>query len=261
MVIDFHTHCFADAIAKTAVPILEEACDVKTVHSGTVRSLKAHMDSCGVDISVVLPVATKPSQVCAINEWAKATADESLVFFGALHPGSEDFYDIAAQLKKDGFKGIKLHPDYQHFFADEARLMPLYEALRDLGLILALHSGIDIGYPSPVHCTPLMIKNIMDTVPGLTIVAAHMGAHGLWRDAEELLLGLPVYLDTSYSYYLLKNEGMTRMIRKHGSERVLFGTDSPWTSADDEIAAITSLDLPPGDIDNILYKNALSLLR
>ena len=260
MVIDFHTHCFADSIAKNAIPVLEDGCGVKAVHDGTADGLKAHMHACGVDKSVVLPVATKPSQVGVINAWAKSAADDDLVFFGALHPDCDDFYDIAAGLKKDGFKGIKLHPDYQGFFADEARMMPLYEALRDLDLILVYHAGVDLEYCWPVHCTPMMIKKVIQAVPGLKIVAAHMGGFGLWRDVEELLVGQPVYLDTSYSYPFIKSEGMTRLIRRHGAENILFGTDSPWASADDEIAAVTSLELPGKDIDNILYRNAQRLL-
>ncbi|MGI5849761.1 MAG: amidohydrolase family protein [Christensenellales bacterium] len=261
MVIDFHTHCFPDAVAKKAIPELEESGCVKALHDGTVGSLKQLMDECDVDISIVLPVATKPSQVPVINDWAKSSADDTLCFFGALHPDDPYFYENAKKLKEDGFRGVKLHPDYQHFYADEPRMMPLYEALRDLGLIVSLHSGMDIGYPVPVHCTPLMIKNIMESIKGLKIIAAHMGAYALWQDVEALLIGLPIFFDTSYSYHALKQQGMERIIKKHGAENVLFGTDSPWKRADTEISRIIALNLPARDIDKILFGNALSLLN
>lgn len=260
MVIDFHAHCFPDFLAGKAISELEKECSIKAVHDGTAGGLKQYMYKCGVDKSVILPVATKPTQVQAINEWAKKTRDEKLCYFGAIHPDDENVFDVIRQLKTEGFIGVKLHPDYQGFFADERRLMPIYEALRHEGLIAVFHAGMDIGVPTPIHCTPLMIKRIVDSVKGLKIIAAHMGSHALWRDAEELLCGLPLYLDTSYSYYMLKNEGMERMINKHGAEQVLFATDSPWTKADEEIDRITSLRLPQSDIDKILCKNALSLL-
>lgn len=260
MVIDFHTHCFTDSIAYNAVTTLEKQAGICSVGAGTVSGLKEHMRLCGVDKSVVLPVATKPSQVSAINRWAFDQRDDSLVFFGAVHPDDSDFEGTVQFLKSHGFKGIKLHPDYQRFYADEPRMMPIYEQLRDAGLIVVFHSGIDIGYPSPVYCTPLMIRNVLDNIPGLTIVAAHMGAHALWHDVEELLIGQPVYLDTSYSFYLLQKEGMERMISKHGAENILFGTDYPWKSAKDEIKYIQSLPLATSDIDKILSGNALSLL-
>jgi len=260
MVIDFHTHCFPDPLAGKAISELERCCGIKAVHDGTLDGLKSYMERCGVDKSVILPVATKPSQVKTINDWALANSCESLCFFGAVHPDDEDFTGTIKNLKEKGFKGVKLHPDYQHFFADEKRMFPLYEALRDAGLIVVFHSGMDIGYPVPIHCTPQMIKNVVLSVRGLKAVAAHMGAHALWRDAEELLTGLPVYLDTSYSQYALGKEDMVRMIRKQGIERILFATDSPWTKADEEIKMITELGLPQADIDKILYGNALSLL-
>lgn len=260
MVIDFHSHCFTDALAPKAVPALEQECGIKGVHDGTVGGLLEHMKRSGIDKSVVLPVATKPSQVNVINEWAKQTRDNELVFFGAVHPDDDDFFGVVSRLKADGFRGVKFHPDYQRFYPDERRMMPLYEALRDAGLIAVFHAGVDIGLPSPIHCTPLMIRNVMESVPGLTVVAAHMGSHALWRDAEELLCGLPVFLDTSYSYYSLGKEGMERMIKKHGAERVLFGTDSPWTNAGVELLSIASLRLPQSDIDKILAGNAMSLL-
>lgn len=260
MVIDFHAHCFADSIASAAIKSLEENSNIKAVHNGTAGGLAAYMHRCGVDKSVVLPIATKTTQVGRINKWA-AQHHESLIFFGALHPDDADFFNVAKQLKQDGFTGVKLHPDYQHFYADEPRMMPLYEALRDLDLLLVLHAGIDIGYPVPVHCTPLMIRNILQNVPGIKLVAAHMGSYSLWSDVDELLLGRPVYFDTSYCYDDLGGEQMARMIKSHGAEKVLFGTDSPWKRADAEIEAITSLALPADDIDRILYKNALDLLR
>ncbi|MFA5675301.1 MAG: amidohydrolase family protein [Christensenellales bacterium] len=260
MVIDFHAHCFADSIAASAIKKLEAGADVAAVHDGTAEGLVGHMALCGVDKSVVLPVATKPSQVRRINEWACGAKSDKLTFYGALHPDDEDFYSSAERVKESGFRGVKLHPDYQHFYADEPRMMPLYEALRDLGLVLVLHAGIDIGYPVPVHCTPVMIRKIADNIPGLTIVAAHMGSYSLWRDVDEFLTGLPIYFDTSFSHHALGGGAMADMIRRHGAERVLFGTDSPWKRADDEIAAVRSLNLPADDIDKILYKNALALI-
>jgi len=261
MVIDFHTHCFVDSLAPAAVGKLEKNAHIHALHDGTFGGLKAFMDSCGVDRFVVQPVATKPSQVPVINEWAKSLTSEQAVFFGSLHPDDPCFIDAARQLKKDGFKGVKLHPDYQGFYADEKRMMPLYEALRDIGLIVLLHAGWDIGMPAPIRCTPLMLKRVVQNVPGLKLVAAHMGGHALWRDAEELLLGLPLYIDTSYSHYALRDAGMARMIKKHGAEKVLFGSDSPWTHAGKEIDMIERLDLPFEDKQAILGQNASELLK
>ncbi len=260
MVIDFHTHCFADKIAENAVSTLEKQAGIKAVALGTTEGLKNHMVCCGVDLSVSLPVATKTSQLATINRWAKESGDDQLLFFGAVHPDDQDFETTVKSLKSMGFLGVKFHPDYQRCFADEPRMMPILELLRDEGFIVVLHSGIDIGYPCPVYCTPLMIRHIIDNIKGIKLVAAHMGAHALWRDVEELLVGQPVFFDTSYSYYLLHKQNMERMINRHGAENVLFGTDYPWMNAAEEINNIRSLSLSEADIDKILSGNARALL-
>ncbi len=261
MVIDFHTHCFADALAPSAIDNLQKKANMTAVHDGTLGGLKAYMAACGVDQCVIQPVATKPSQISAINKWAHENMNNQAIFFGALHPDDPYFVSTAKKLKETGFKGAKLHPDYQRFFADESRMMPLYEALRDLGLVVVLHAGVDIGLPAPVHCTPIMLKRIIENIPGLKLVAAHMGSHALWRDVEDVLLGLPLYIDTSYSCYALQNADMSRMICKHGAQNVLFGTDSPWMRADDEMRNIMDLDLALEDKEAILFRNAQLLLK
>ena len=260
MIIDFHTHCFSEQVVDTAIGLLERRSGIKTNGGGTPPQLKAAMDSHGIDVSVVLPVATKPSQVPTINRWAKEETDGKLIFFGSFHPEDPDFSEHLQWVKQNGFAGVKLHPDYQGCYADEPRMFPLYEAIRDSRLILALHAGMDNVYPYPIHCTPLMTRRIIDNVPGLTIIAAHMGSHTMWRDAEELLLGRQLFIDTSYSQYALSPQDMERMIKKHGVENVLFGTDSPWRDVDLEIQRIRELPLSADDIDKILYKNALTLL-
>ena len=116
MIIDFHTHCFADALAPSAIDRLQKNTNITAVHDGTLGGLTAHMAACGVDQCVVMPVATKPSQVSVINKWALESSNDRAVFFGALHPDDLNFISAAKKLKEDGFKGIKLHPDYQLFF-------------------------------------------------------------------------------------------------------------------------------------------------
>lgn len=260
MIIDFHTHCFSEQVVASAIGLLEARSGIKTNGGGTPAQLKDTMRQHGTDVSVVLPVATKPSQVATINRWALEETDEKLIFFGAFHPEDPYFYEHLQWVKQNGFAGVKFHPDYQGCYADEPRMFPLYEAIRDSGLILSLHAGLDNVYPFPVHCTPLMIRKIIDNVPGLTLIASHMGSHVLWRDAEELLFGRQLFVDTSYTQYALSPQDMERMIKKHGAENVLFGTDSPWKDADDEVRRIRALALTADDIDKILYKNALRLL-
>src|SRR5699024_9581100 len=113
MVIDFHTHIFNDELAPKARAAL-----IKNSHGAyhhctdmTRAGLLGYMDAHGIDKSVVLSIATKPTQVGKINAWASAIASDRLIPFGAVYPLSDgwraDIDDIVAR----GFKGIKLHPE------------------------------------------------------------------------------------------------------------------------------------------------------
>jgi hypothetical protein len=221
------------------------------------------MKEAGIDKSVVAPIATKPSQVRSINDWAVGVNRQypDLECFGTLHPLYDEWQAEIENLVAAGILGIKLHPDYQEFFVDDPALLPMYQALAEAGLILLFHAGVDIGLPPPVHCPPDRLARVLDAVPQLTIVAAHMGGYACWDDVERHLVGRDLYFDTSYSMADLGIERATAMIRAHGTDKILFGTDSPWTVQSAEVAAIRALPLTDDEIAAILGENAARLLK
>lgn len=269
MVVDFHVHCFPDSLASRAVCKLAAACAIQPYTDGTVSGLRRSMKEAGVSLSVLQPVATRPQQVRSINAWAaeqdlirrSSRQSEQLLFFGTLHPDLADWREEIRRIKEDGLRGIKFHPDYQGFFVDEERLWPIYEALFQEGLIVLFHAGADAGLPPPVHCTPEGLARILHRFPGGRVVAAHMGGYRCWEGVARHLAGKAIYFDTSFSFAGLGAEGMARLIRAHGPEKVLFGTDSPWNSQQESLANIQNLDLSTDDKEGILYRNALSLLE
>lgn len=262
MVIDIHTHCFPDAIAERAMEVLVGNCGVQPVLDGTCTQLQASMRSAGVDKSVIMPIATKPAQARGINRWAAEINGSSsdLISFGSIHPAQEDWREEIDRIAADDIKGVKFHPDYQEFFVDDPGLVPMYRALADAGLVVLFHAGVDIGLPPPVHCPPDRLARVLDAVPDLTVVAAHMGGYESWDDVERYLVGRDIYFDTSYSMADLGRERMSTLIKAHGTEKVLFGTDSPWTDQKAEVEAIRGLDLTEEEKTAILGGNAERLL-
>ena len=69
MIIDAHTHVFPDKIAEKSIRTLETIGKEKAVIGGTLSDLTDSMNNSGVDISVVLPVVTKPEQFYSINSF------------------------------------------------------------------------------------------------------------------------------------------------------------------------------------------------
>ena len=135
MVIDFHTHAFSDKIVEKAMGSLVETSGIKPYTDGSVKGLLEHMDKCGVDKSVILPIATKPAQQKIINSWANEIMSDRIYPFGSVHPDAEDICEELERIKELGLYGVKLHPDYQNFMADEEKakdlLISLYQYYRD----------------------------------------------------------------------------------------------------------------------------------
>ena len=259
-VIDFHTHAFPEKVVERAMEHLEEVYQTKAPFDGRVGTLLRHMDESGVDISVILPVATKPSQVESINTWAAEVQSERLVCFGALHPDYPRPRAEIRRMRRMGLRGVKFHPNFQEFHPDDERMFPIYEALAEEGLVVLFHAGNDMRPRERVFASPERIAKVAERFPGLRLVAAHLGGYLMWREAEEHLVGHPVWLDLSYVFAALPTREVARLVRLHGPDRVLFGTDFPFARQDETIERVRSLGLSEAELGAILGGNAERLL-
>jgi predicted TIM-barrel fold metal-dependent hydrolase len=259
-IIDFHAHAFPDAIAGRAISQLEHGGGVKAFLDGTVSSLLASMDSAGIHTSVLCSIATKPEQFDPILNWSKAIASPRLVPLPSIHPNGSDPVGQARQVAEAGLRGIKLHPYYQDFYLDDGSLFPLYRALDELGLFVVCHTGFDFAFPRQRRADPVRILRVLDRVPTLRLITSHMGAWDDWDEVEKHLLGKPITMDISLSLELLGRERSRAMLLSHPADRILLGTDSPWSSQSETIGQLRSLGLD-GELEaRILGKNAELLL-
>ena len=264
MYIDFHTHIFPDQIAARAVGKLEQISKTTACSDGTLEGLKASMRKNGIDMSVILPVVTKPQQFDSVHRFAEQiTEKEGIVSFGGMHPLSPDWREEIRRIADSGLKGVKIHPDYQDVYVDDIRLIRCVDYAMELGLTVVLHAGVDIGYPDMLRCTPRRAVKLMDAVDGRagTLVFAHIGGHGLWDDVERYMVGRPVYLDTAHSLDKIGVEQLLRIIRTHGAERILWATDSPWADQGVFRAYLEQLPLTDEERELISHRNAMRLLK
>lgn len=260
MVIDFHVHCFPDDIALRAVESLSEAAALPPKSDGTVAGIRASMKKAGIDKSIILSIATKPQQTEKINQWAASIQEEDIIAFGSIHPEYEDWENELERIHYSGIKGIKFHPEYQKFYVDDTKMFPIYRKASELGLIILFHAGVDIGMPAPYHCPPERMKRVVRAFPEARLVAAHMGGFRYWDEVEDCLAGENLYLDTSYSLQEMREEQFLRIVSKHGPERILFATDSPWGDQNEEVQRFCGISLPEDVKSAILGENAARLL-
>jgi len=256
-----HIHVFPDAIAEKTIASLARKSGAEAFLNGTVADLKRSMDAAGIAVSVNQPIATTPSQVVSINNWALGIQDERIMSFGSLHPQYEGINEEIRRIKGMGIRGVKLHPDYQRFHPDDEAVFPLYEALVRHDMIVLFHAGVDIGLYPPVYGTPQRIARVLDAFPAITLVAAHLGGYDCWDEVEECLVGRRVFLDTSYVIDYLEQARLVRIMREHGFDRILFATDSPWKPQDEEVKKIGALPIPEKAKEDILSGNAARLLQ
>lgn len=276
MIIDFHTHTFPDKVAAAAIPMMEQEIagnndyesPMKAKLSGTAAQLEQSGKEYGIDLSVVLPVATSPKQSESINLFAaranEQTRQTGLMSFGAIHPDNENYREILRGLKSRGIKGIKLHPDYQKVMFDDPRYLRIMDFAAELDMIIVTHAGVDIGKPHVVHCTPDMVCRVDEVLQYPKLVLAHMGGWRMWDEVEEKIVGRRLYLDTAVCFeptvHHMEKEQFLRFINKHGADKILFGTDSPWSDQGAGIKKIKSMELPENQERAILGGNAKALL-
>ncbi len=261
MIVDFHTHCFPDALAERVVPALAEIANIKAFCPGTVAGLRNSMKQAGVDYSVMLQIATKPSQNHSVNTWAIERNEPGIIAFGSVHPQGADWSDELDRLAEAGIKGLKLHPEYQQFYVDADFMLPIYARIRELGFIVVFHAGIDVGIAPPVHGTPQHFANILDLLPKGRTVLAHMGGWKSWDSVENLLVGSHLLFDTSFSSEFMSQDQIHRMIRNHGADKFLMGSDSPWSDQATAIDEIKNLELADAEEQAILGGNAARILK
>ena len=261
MLIDFHTHAFPDKIASMAIAKLSFASgglDPQT--DGTADSLKEQMKRDGVDMSVVLSIATNPGQQTKVNDFAAMMDKESaFTAFGSVHPDAPNALEELERIKSLGLKGVKFHPEYQNFFADDEKMKPIYKKISSLGLITVFHAGHDYGFDGPYHAMP---DNLLGALKWFDspVVAAHWGGVGCGTEVLEKLCKADIWFDLSFGYGRMPKAVAQKIVDSHTPDRLLFASDMPWHRPSWEKRLIETLDISEEDKEKIYYRNAMKLL-
>ena len=277
MIIDFHNHTYPDKIAAETVEKLSSISNTVPYTNGTAEGLSNDLKESGIDLGIVLPVATAPRQVEKINNTAinVNTSYNNLISFAAMHPDYEEYKQEIKRIKELGYKGIKIHPDYQGCFFDDIKYLNILEEAFKNDLIVVTHAGIDIGLPEPVHCSVDRAINAINQLQlkEEKLVLAHTGGWRQWDQVLDKLCGKNVYFDTAFSigkiqykdskkyFNLMDDDLFIKIVRAHGANKIVFATDSPWAGHRESLEAFNRLSLTKEEKEAILYKTAKSLLN
>ena len=267
MIIDFHTHIFPDKIATKTIDMLSEKGGIPPFSDGTANGLIKSMEDAGTNISVVLPVMTSPTQFDSINAFAAkvnemfADKQKKLISFAGIHPLCDDIEGKIKFIKDCGFLGIKIHPDYQGTYIDDDNYVKILECAKECDLIVITHSGVDGGFRGEsVKCTPDRVLNLIKKVPYSKLVLAHYGANEMFDEVFDKLCEADVYFDTAYILRFISEDMFKKILKKHGEDKILFATDTPWSDIKTDVNILRSFKLDKATENKIFYENAQNLL-
>jgi len=255
-VIDFHAHIFNDKIAHLAIENLEKHYKMPWQCKGTLQDMRENMKNSGFYKAVIFSTPTKPAQTVINNDFLFDIKDENFIVFGSVHPDYEDVSGEIKRIKDNGLSGFKFHPDFQRFNIDDDKALFMYEEIGS-DYPIVLHVGDkELDFSSPER-----LSRVLEVFPEHKFVAAHMGGYSVWETEAKYLIGKKLWFDTSSTMWELDSLKMADIIKRHGADRVLFGTDYPAVSLQYELERFCALPISEDDKEKILCKNAEKLLK
>lgn len=260
-IIDAHAHIYPQKIAEKATIAIGNFYDIAMdMPAGTAEQLIEEGSKAGVTRYVVHSVATTAHQVRSINEFIKKEIDEHQEFIGfmTLHQDlTED--EVKEEVEwciKNGFKGVKLHPDFQKFYIDGDNAQKFYQIIGDR-LPILFHTGDDrYDYSKPERLVKMAKK-----YPEVRFIGAHFGGYRCWEDAHLYKDLKNVYFDTCSSLAFITPEKAKEIIDMLGVERFFFATDFPMWDATKELARFMAINLNETQRKMILSDNLKNFLK
>lgn len=256
---DAHAHIYPGKIAEKATASVGDFYDIEMQNIGLPHVLYERGSEAGIDRFLVCSVATKVEQVRSINEFIEEKCKKypQFIGLGAWHQDVRDIEGEMEDIQRRGLVGIKLHPDFQHFFIDAPSMVPVYREANRRGLTVLFHTGDSrTDFSSPGR-----LQNVIDKIPDFTCIAAHLGGYSEWEEARKALQGSNVYIDTSSSLFAVRKEQARESIAHFGIEHTMFGTDFPMWSPREELERFFRLGFSEEENRQILYGNFAKLFH
>lgn len=259
MIIDCHLHVWPDHIA--AAMQQQRPAGMPLRFDGTLDGLLETMDEAGIDKGLALGVGIKASVVAKTNEFIGSVPRDRLVPFGTVHP-ELSVEENLEHLRDNGIVGVKLHPLFQSLSLADPRVHDILAGLAEEGIPVITHVGAGADPEANDRGAPALLRRVVDDLPGLQVIACHYGGYHRLDEAEEHIVGSRVTLETSWPPTMaeLDPERIVRLIREHGADRVVYGSDWPMADPAAEIAAIRRLGLTPEEEAAILGGNIARIL-
>jgi hypothetical protein len=199
---------------------------------------------------------------------------DRLIGFLSVDPTQEGWEREMRDGHEDlGLRGIKLLPMYAGFSPDDERLNPLWQYTRQKGLPVLLHMGTTFIAQAPLQFTlPRLIEPVAVKFPEVKIILAHLGHPYEGECIVTVRKHENVFADVSALHYRPHQLYHSLMLaQEYGVwNKLLFGTDFPFTTVNASIAGLRALNDPlegtklprlnVKEIEALIYRDSLKLL-
>jgi predicted TIM-barrel fold metal-dependent hydrolase len=291
-IIDVHTHIgeyekhWSHELA-VGVTKGHSGTDYKKMWTVDLDEYMRDMDEANIDVSVVCGIdVTRIDRtklpIDYIYDFIRRKPNRLIGFAGVQAIDSkgrfsaESLKNFEKAIKEYGFKGLKLHPSYSHYYPNDKACYPFYQKALELEVPVLIHMGTT---PAPFAKLdmgrPIYLDDVAMDFPDLKICAAHLAypwtqeLYGLMRKCQNIYTDISAQCirPTILAWNLVMAKEYNLM------DRVMFGTDYPcckprknfieWckTGVNRIAKNVGWPTLSQEDIENLLGKNAMEFLN
>jgi hypothetical protein len=212
----------------------------------TIEVAVEYMDWIGVSRAVLLqaPVYGEKNDYVVENI---AKFPDRFLGFGLVDPDDPKASEGVKQIKQDlGLSGVKFEVPDTPFWLDDPKYLPMWKTIHGQGLVVVLDLGWDKD-DNPYCCQVDQLKAVLDKLPQLKVVVAHLGVSRLWDSTQKYpfpvlqktltlaeypnlwfdLAALPMFCPGEEYPYPRAQEIIRVAYEKVGAERLIWGSDFP----------------------------------
>lgn len=239
----------------------------------TAADLDSELRAAGVDHAVVHAEFEHGSVADELNEAVAAFVEQrpsSTSGFGTVSLDQPDVSRMVAQVRRChelGLKGLNLQPAFFGRRIDDRELYAVYGMADHLGLVVALHTGVNYDRLRPMDAEhPMMIDRVASAFPDLRLVACHAA----WPWATELAAVARRHPTVHFDFggmapkYLARPDGgwgaLMTLVDNLLERQALFATDWPIFDHARALQEWAAIDLKPSTRQRLMGDNAADLL-
>lgn len=273
--VDVHTHLGQNGV-HVCDPLAADELRAWGKRSWDVAPEAHLLAATGAEHAIVLAFDAEPVGVVVPNEYVSATVagNPRLIGFASVNPTRKNAPRLLEEaITQQGLRGLKLGPTYQHFHPHGKECLDLLEVADHYRIPVIWHQGTTFT-PAAIaeYARPLQLDLPARRFPQLRMWIAHFGhpwadeALSVVRRHEHFFIDASA-LDTR-PWQLA--QALATASEYRVMERVLFGSDYPFSTIERTIAGLTRAaalcrdlgiaQVTQQDVDDICSRDSLTLL-